>query len=60
MSPEKKKKKKKMKKKKKTMNETDSETFDPDALYIDEAQWSYLTAEHKLSSSTASFPVPRS
>ena len=39
-------------------NETDSETFDPDALYIDEAQWSYLTAEHKLCSNTASFSAP--
>ena len=40
-------------------NETDSDMFDPDALYIDEAQWSYLTAERKLCSNTASFSVPR-
>ena len=51
--------KKKKKKKKKKKNETDSDTFDPDALYKDEAQWSHLTAEHKLGANTASLSAPR-
>ena len=29
-------------------NETDSETFDSDALYIDEAQWSRILFEYSV------------